>query len=258
MPKTSLKNKTVLITGASSGIGAATARAFAKAGSSLILSARRLDKLTELKEELEKQFKTNVDIYSLDVQELSSVKEFHSKVSEKTKDINILVNNAGLASGTEKLQEANIEDWEAMIDTNVKGLLYISRLFVPEMIKRKSGHVFNIGSIAGREPYPGGSVYCATKHAVRAISRALKMDVIDSNVRVTNIEPGAVETEFSVIRFKGDQEKADKVYEGMSPLTPEDIAECIIFSAEAPSHVNISEMLVLANQQASAYHIHRN
>lgn len=258
MPKTSLKNKTVLITGASSGIGAATARAFAEAGSKLILSARREDKLAQLKSELENNFNSEVDIYALDVQDLSSVKDFYKKVSEKTEDIDILVNNAGLASGTEKLQEANIEDWEAMIDTNVKGLLYISRLFVPWMIKRKSGHVFNIGSIAGREAYPGGSVYCATKHAVRAISRALKMDVLDSNIRVTNIEPGAVETEFSVIRFKGDKDKADKVYEGMSPLTAEDIADCIIFSAKAPAHVNISEMLVLANQQASAYHIHRN
>jgi len=253
--KFDLKEKVVLITGASSGIGAACARIFAEAGCRLVLCARRHDRLEELKSELEKH--TAVHIAELDVREFGEVKSFITELPWEFSEIDILVNNAGLAAGVAKLHEADVEDWERMIDTNVKGLLYMSRLVVPGMVERNRGHVINIGSVAGREPYPGGSVYCGTKTAVRFISRSLKMDLQGTAVRVSNIEPGAVETEFSQVRYHGDQAQADKVYEGIEPLTAEDIADTVFYCASAPEHVNVAELLVLANAQASAYHVHR-
>ena len=256
----SLKQKTVLITGASSGIGEACAYAFAEEGANLILAARRVDRLDELKDKLTRQFSGELKIFvaELDVRDQGQVQSFISLIPSEFAPVEVLLNNAGLAVGTEKLHEATVDDWEKMIDTNVKGLLYMSRAVLPQMVENSRGHVINIGSIAGREPYPGGSVYCGTKHAVRAISRSLKMDLLGTNIRVSNVEPGAVETEFSLIRYKGDQDKADKVYEGLKPLIAEDIADAVLYCATCPAHVNVAELLVLANAQASAYHTSRN
>ena len=247
----SIKDKTVLITGASSGIGEACARIFSENGAKLILAARRIERLEEIASSLQGE----VHIFELDVCKRESVEDVLSKLPL---EVDILINNAGLASGTDKLHEADVSDWEAMIDTNLKGLLYVSRALIPQMVKKGAGHIINLGSIAGREPYPGGSVYCATKHAVRALSRSLKMDLQGTPLRVSCIEPGAVETEFSVVRYGGDKKKADDVYSGTEPLTAKDIAEIILFAASRPAHVNISEVLVLAQAQASAYHVHRS
>lgn len=249
-------DKIVFITGASSGIGEATAEIFAEEGARILICARRTDRLESLKEKL-KKITTDVFSFELDVRNQKSVDKTLDSLPAEWKKIDILVNNAGLAAGRDKAQDASLDDWEQMIDTNIKGLLYVTKKIIPEMIKRQSGHVINIGSIAGHEPYAFGSVYCATKAAVRYFSRALKMDLTGTNVRVTSIDPGMVETEFSLVRFKGDQDKAKQVYQGMDPLKARDIAECILFAASRPPHVNISEMLILANDQASATIAHR-
>ena len=252
-----LQNQIILITGASSGIGAACAEAFAQAGAKLILTARRRDRLEQLADRLKQQFGTQTHLVSLDVSDRDQVSSALKTLPEDWAAIDVLVNNAGLSRGLDKLHEADIQDWEEMIDTNVKGLLYVTRSLVPGMVKRGRGHVVNIGSIAGHQTYPGGSVYCATKAAVRVLSEGLKLDLLGTPVRVTSVDPGMVETEFSQVRFRGDGDRASSVYKGVEPLTPEDIAEIILFCVTRPAHVNISDLIVLATDQASATLVHR-
>lgn len=253
----SIQNQVVLITGASSGIGEACARAFAQVGTNLILVARRIDRLNKLKQELEQSYNVQVYPLQLDVRDRVQIETALQHLPPAWTSIDILVNNAGLSRGLDKLHEASIQDWEEMIDTNLKGLLYMSRLVIPGMVERGRGHVINIGSIAGHQAYPGGSVYCATKAAVRTLSTGLKMDLLGTPLRVSTIDPGLVETEFSQVRFHGDQNRAKQVYTNLTPLTPEDIAEVVLFSATRPAHVNISETIVLATDQASATLVHR-
>jgi 3-hydroxy acid dehydrogenase/malonic semialdehyde reductase len=253
-----LENKIVFISGASSGIGKACAELFAQAGAKLILCARSVEKVQEIGNEIKAQFQTDTLALQLDVQDKSAVDEVIDTLPQEWKKIDILVNNAGLARGLEKLHQGDITDWEAMIDTNVKGLLYLTRKIVPQMLEHKlNGHVINIGSIAGIHAYPGGAVYCATKSAVKFISDGLRMDVVDTPIRVTNIQPGMVETNFSVIRFHGDQEKADNVYDGIEPLTAEDIADIVVYTASAPAHVQICEVTVTPTHQATGGIVHK-
>ncbi len=251
-----LTDRTVLITGASSGIGRACAFAFGHAGARLVMFARRLNRLEQIQAQLKQQ---NVDsiVAEADLRDSSLLDEVWNKLPEDWRAVDILINNAGLAIGTATEWETEATAVDAMIDTNIKSLLHMTRLCVPGMINRGRGHVINLGSVAGHEAYPGGSIYCATKFAVRALSRALKMDLIGTPVRVSSIDPGMVETEFSVIRFAGDQAKADQVYSGMSPLLPEDIADAALYAATRPEHVNISEMLIFPTAQASARMVHR-
>jgi 3-hydroxy acid dehydrogenase/malonic semialdehyde reductase len=253
-----LKNKIVFISGASSGIGKACAELFAQAGAKLILGARSVEKLQELGNELKSQYQTEILALKLDVQDKNAVDEAINGLPLAWQKIDILVNNAGLARGLEKLHQGDVADWEAMIDTNVKGLLYLTRKIVPQMLENKlNGHVINIGSTAGILAYPGGAVYCATKAAVKFISDGLRMDVVDTPIRVTNIQPGMVETNFSVIRFHGDQQKADNVYDGIKPLTAEDIADIVVYAASAPTHVQICEVTVTPTHQATGGIVHK-
>ena len=253
----SIANQTILITGASSGIGKSCAQLFAQAGARLILAARRQEKLQTLATALEQQYGTKTLLLPLDVQNYSSVSTAINGLPTDWQTIDVLVNNAGLSRGLDKQHESPVQDWEEMIDTNVKGLLYVTRAVVPSMVRQNRGHVVNIGSIAARQTYPGGSVYCATKAAVKALSEGLKIDLLGTPVRVTNIEPGLVETEFSAVRFRGDEDRAQSVYTGMTPLTPEDIADCILFAITRPAHVNISEFFLMPPDQSSAVHVHR-
>ncbi|HEX6924336.1 MAG TPA: SDR family oxidoreductase [Longimicrobiaceae bacterium] len=248
---------TVLVTGASSGIGEATARAFAAAGARLILSARRVDRLQTLATEFAERHGTETHIVKLDVRDAGVVTRKLEDLPPEWAAIDVLVNNAGLSRGLDRIHEGSIADWDEMIDTNVKGLLYVTRAVVPGMVERGKGHVINIGSIAGHEVYPGGAVYCATKHAVRAITQGLRIDLLGTGVRVTSIDPGMVETEFSIVRFHGDRERAARVYEGMQPLTAEDIADAIVYAATRPAHVNVDEVMVMATAQAGATRVHR-
>jgi len=252
-----IQNQVVLITGASSGIGAACAKIFAQAGAKLILIARRQERLKALALEL-KQFDCLPHLFCLDVRDRSQVeKALTAALSVSLLEVDILINNAGLSRGLSKLQEGSISDWDEMIDTNVKGLLYMTRAIVPGMVSRGKGHVVNIGSIAGHQTYPGGNVYCASKAAVRAISEGLKQDLLGTPVRVTSVDPGMVETEFSQVRFHGDTERAQKVYQGLTPLTPEDVADVVFFCVTRPPHVNISEVLLVPTDQATATLVHR-
>ena len=253
----SLKGKTVFITGASSGIGKACAYQFAEAGADLITSARRVDLIEQIANDIKSKFDVDVLAYKLDVRDRKEVEKTINELPEKWKKIDILINNAGLAKGLAKLYEDDPENWEVMIDTNVKGLLYVTRAIVPLMVARKSGHVINLGSIAGRAAYPNGSVYCATKHAVLAINNSLRMDLIDKNIRVSTIDPGMVETDFSNVRFNGDTERAKQVYKGLIPLTADDIAETVLFCATRPPHVNISEVVITPTAQANAFVAYR-
>lgn len=253
----SILNQTVFITGASSGIGSACAKGFAQAGANLILAARRLDRLQNLAKDLENEYGCQVYPIQLDVRDRTQVESAITALPEALKKVDILVNNAGLSRGLDKLYEGNIDDWEEMIDTNVKGLLYVTRLLVPGMVSQGQGHVINIASVAGRQAYLNGNVYCATKAAVRMLSTALKMDLLGTPIRVSNIDPGLVETEFSQVRFHGDLDRAKQVYDGITPLTPEDIADVVLFCATRPPHVNISDLLVLATDQATATMVHR-
>lgn len=246
-----LKNKVVFISGASSGIGEAAARGFAKQGAVLLLCARNKAKLVKLKAELEQGYSAKVYTYELDVRDKKAVDEVFDGIPSELRNIDILVNNAGLAQGLDKVQEGVLEDFDVMIDTNIKGLLYLTRKVVPTMVKNQRGHVINLGSLAGIHAYPGGAVYCATKAAVKFISDGLRMDIVDTPIRVTNIQPGLVETNFSVIRFHGDAERAAKVYEGIKPLTAEDIADIILYTASVPEHVQICEVTVTATHQAT-------
>ncbi len=252
-----LTGKITLVTGASAGIGLATARLFAGQGSDLILTARRRDRLETLKKELESNHGVSVSIHAFDISNRIECEAFVRQIPESMRNVDILVNNAGLGRGMDKLHESEFDGWEEMIDTNVKGLLYITRLIVPGMVERRSGHVINVGSIAGREVYPGGNIYCASKHAVKAISDALRIELVDTPIRVTEIAPGLVETEFSVVRFRGDKEKADNVYKGMDPLTGEDIADLIAFAATRPPHVQINQVVIMPTAQATSTIVHR-
>ena len=247
----------VFITGASSGIGAACARKFAKEGYTLILNARSIDKLQALKTELEATYGTDIILLPFDVRDRKAAAKAINSLPENYQAIDILVNNAGLALGMDKEYAGVEEDYDTMIDTNITALLMITRLVVPGMIARHKGHIINIGSVAGDAAYPGGSVYCATKAAVKVLSDGLRMDLADTPLRVTNVKPGLVETNFSLTRFAGDKERADKVYQGIKPLTGEDIAEVVYFAASAPEHVQIAEVLVLATHQASGTIVHR-
>ena len=250
-------SKIVFITGASSGIGAACARKFAKEGYTLLLNARSVDKLQAIKTELENVYGTDVHILPFDVRDREAAAKALTTLPESYQTIDILVNNAGLALGMDKEYEGTEENYDTMIETNITALLMITRLIVPTMVKRGKGHIINIGSVAGDIAYPGGSVYCATKAAVKVLSDGLRMDLVDTPLRVTNVKPGLVETNFSVTRFAGDKERADKVYHGIKPLTGEDIAEVVYFAASAPVHVQIAEVLVLATHQASGSIVYR-
>ena len=247
----SLKDKIVFITGASSGIGLACAQAFAPQGAKLILAARRRDRLAVLAAELKAAFGTASHIVALDVRDRKAVEKTVAGLPAKWKDIEVLVNNAGLSRGLDKIQDGKHSDWDEMIDTNVKGLLYVSRAVLPGMVKRGRGHVINIGSIAGREVYPGGNVYCATKFAVGALTKGMRLDLNGTGVRVSTVDPGLVETEFSLVRFHGDARRAGKIYQGFMPLLAEDIAEAVVYCATRPLHVDVAEMLVLPTAQAS-------
>lgn len=248
--------KTVLITGATSGIGEACAHKFAEGGYDLILTARRADKLAAIKAELESKG-ARVKTLVFDVRDVEAAKAAVESLEGEWQTIDVLINNAGLALGLDKEYEGNIDEWATMIDTNIKGLLTMTRLIVPAMVKRNKGHVINVGSVAGDAAYAGGNVYCATKAAVKAITDGLRIDVAESAVRVTNLKPGLVETHFSNVRFRGDDERADNVYRGITPLTGKDIADVAFYAASAPEHVQIAEVLILATHQANGSYIHR-
>ncbi|MBK6314472.1 MAG: SDR family NAD(P)-dependent oxidoreductase [Blastocatellia bacterium] len=249
---TSLRNRTVMITGASSGIGEACARAFAVEGARLLLAARRVERLQSLADSLADGLDTEAHVIELDVRDASAVDAALAALPAEWAAVDVLVNNAGLGLGLGKLHEGVIEHWDRMIDTNVKGLLHVTRAFVPGMVERGRGHVINIGSIAGHELYPGGNVYCATKFAVDAITKGLRMDLVDTPIRVSTVDPGLVETEFSVVRFEGDVERAKRVYEGIEVLTGNDVADAVVYCASRPPHVQINEIIITPTNQASA------
>lgn len=252
-----VQGKTVLITGASSGIGEACARALAAHGAHLILCARRQERLTALQASLEAAHGVRVQVYRLDVRDRPAVEALAADLSRNGVVPDVLVNNAGKALGLHLLHEGSVEDWEEMIDTNVKGLLYMTRAVLPLMVARDSGHVVNIGSIAGHQVYQKGAVYNATKFAVRALNEGMALDLFGTRIRVTSIDPGLVETEFSRVRFHGDVNRARAVYEGYQPLRPEDIAEIVLFVLNVPEHVNILDLVVLPTAQRSAHMVHR-
>lgn len=247
-----MKDKIILITGASSGIGEGCARKFASQGSNLILNARNTEKLTVLKTELEKEFSIKVLILPFDVRERDSVRKALDSLEGIWKNIDVLINNAGLVIGVDKEHEGNPDEWDIMIDTNIKGLLAVTRFVVPGMVERGKGHIINIGSIAGDAAYAGGSVYCATKAAVKVLSDGLRIDLVDTPIRVTNIKPGMVETNFTVVRFRGDKQAADEFYKGIHPLNGDDVAETVYFAASAPPHIQIAEVLLMPTNQAAA------
>lgn len=243
--------KIALITGATSGIGQATALKIAEADFDLIITGRREERLHQLAEEI-RQKGSDVLPLCFDIRQAEEVKQAVAGLDEKWKNIAVLVNNAGLAVGINPIQEGILDDWERMIDTNIKGLLYMTREIAPLMIHRNTGHIVNLASIAGKEVYPGGNVYCATKHAVDALSRAMRTDMLKHNIKVTNIAPGMVETEFSLVRYKGDAEAAKNVYQGMTPLTNEDIAETIVFAITRPAHVCLNDIVIMPTAQANS------
>jgi len=245
-------NKIALITGATSGIGLACAEKFASQSYDLILTGRRRDRLTALSDDLKKRYSIEVLDLSFDVRDRNIVSETLGSIDSRWKNIDVLINNAGLAAGKDPIQDGSLDDWDRMIDTNVKGLLYISKTVIPWMIERKKGDIVNIASIAGKEVYPDGNVYCASKFAVDALSKGMRIDLVKYGIRVCNIAPGMVETEFSEVRFHGDKEAASSVYSGFKALQAEDIAECIWFAVSRPSHVQIGDMLLLPTAQASS------
>ena len=252
-----LKNKIVFITGASSGIGKACAELFAKEKANLILAARRLDRVKSLAKKLEKDNKIKTKCVKLDVRDFDQVNEVIKSLGNNWKRIDILINNAGLSRGLDKIYEGKKEDWDEMIDTNIKGLAYVTRHVVPLMVKRKKGHIINIGSTAGHEVYPNGNIYAATKFAVKALSQSMRLDVLDKGIKVTSIDPGMVETEFSLVRFRGDKERAKNVYKGLKPLSPKDVAEAVLFCATRPTDVNINQIILTPLAQASSTQVYR-
>lgn len=254
----SLKGKIVFVTGASSGIGAATALAFAAEGARLLLAARRSDKLANVASAALQRGAEAVHAFSLDVRDRKAVEKSISTLPPEWAAIDVLVNNAGLSRGLDKLYQGKIEDWEEIIDTNVKGLLYVTRAVVPGMVERGRGHVINMGSTAGEVTYPGGAVYCASKAAERAINDGLRQDLLGTPIRVTTIDPGMVETDFSLVRFHGDAERAANVYKNIKPLAAEDVAETIVWAVSRPEHVNIARVLLTSVQQANSLLFHRD
>ena len=244
--------KIALITGATAGIVKATAKIFASYDYQIIITGRRKERLEEYAQQLRELYNVKVLTLCFDIRNLLEVEKAVNSLNEEWKKINVLVNNAGLAVGLNPIQDGNINDWERMIDTNVKGLLYITRIIAPVMIKNGFGHIINIGSIAGKETYANGNVYCATKHAVDALSKSMRIDLLPYGLKVTSITPGMVESEFSIVRYKGDEERAKKVYAGIQPLLPEDIADTIYYAASRPTHVNINEIIITPLAQANA------
>ena len=251
-----LKGKTTFITGASAGIGKACAELFAKEKSNLILTARRIDRLKALGRRLEKDHKIKVKCLKLDVRNFDEVQNTISSQDTNWKKIDVLINNAGLSRGLNKIYEGKKEDWDEMVDTNIKGLAYVTRHILPLMVKRKTGHIINIGSTAGHEVYPNGNVYAATKFAVKALSQSTRLDVLDKGIKVTSVDPGMVETEFSLVRFRGDKEKAKNVYKGLKPLAPKDVAEAVLFCATRPKDVNINQIILTPLAQASSTQVY--
>lgn len=249
--------KIALVTGATSGIGEATALGLAKAGYNLIITGRRGTLLSELKERIEQIDGCKALTLCFDVRIEQEVNDHLQNLPEEWSKIELLVNNAGLAVGLSPVNDGVIDDWERMIDTNIKGLLYVTRALVPHMISNGKGHIINIGSIAGKSVYPNGNVYCATKYAVDALSKGMSMDLVNHNIKVSQVCPGAVETEFSIVRFKGDKDRADNVYKGFQPLSATDVADAIVFIATAPDHVNISDMVIMPKAQASPVQIYK-
>lgn len=252
-----MNQKIALITGATAGIGRETAFLLAQNNYNLILTGRRKERLESIKKQLELNFSCVVKILNFDIRERIEVENALSELPAEWKVIDVLINNAGLAAGLGPVNSADIDDWEKMIDTNIKGLLYTTRIVSPWMVERQSGHIINISSIAGKEAYPNGSVYCGTKHAVSAITKAMRIELMPSGIKVTSIAPGAVETEFSLVRFRGDEEKAAQVYKGFTPLYAKDIAETILFILNRPAHVNIDDLLIMPTNQASARDFHK-
>ena len=250
-------DKIILITGATSGIGEACAKKFAAAGYHLIITGRRSERLLNLKAAIEKDHAVKVLPLIFDVQDRTAVAEILGNLPDEWKQIDILINNAGLAAGRDSFENASMDDWEAMLDTNVHGLLYVSKAIVPYMIARKRGHIINMGSIAGKEVYEKGNVYCASKFAVDAISKAMRIDLLQHHIKVTNINPGAVETEFALVRFKGDAAQAAATYKGMKPLTAEDIADTIFYCTQLPAHVCINDLVITCTQQAGTYYFYK-
>ncbi|MFV1986848.1 MAG: SDR family NAD(P)-dependent oxidoreductase [Gemmatimonadota bacterium] len=253
-----IEGQRVLITGASAGIGEACASRFAEDDANLVLWARRIDRLEDLATRLRDAHGVSVEVAGVDVRDRDAVSAAAADLTERGGLPDILVNNAGLASGLDPVQTGSLDDWDRMIDTNVKGLLFVTRAFLPGMIARETGHVINIGSIAGRQIYPRGAVYTATKFAVRALTEGTSIDLLGTMIRVSSVSPGLVETDFSRVRFHGDEERAAAVYADTTPLTAGDVAECVSFVANAPPHVNVADVLVLATDQRSAHHLHRN
>lgn len=249
--------KTAFITGASSGIGEAIAHILAANGYRLILAARRIDRLTSLSQQLFQTYNTDVYTLALDVRYRDQVAEAVASLPEEWRKIDVLVNNAGLASGLSSIEAGDMDDWDVMIDTNVKGLLYVTRTVLPLMTEQSYGHIINIGSIAGKEVYANGNVYCATKHAVDALNKSMRIDLAKYPIKVTSVNPGAVETEFSIVRFHGDTERAKKVYQGFENLLASDIAEAVWFALSRPAHVNINELVIMPTAQPAAGIIHR-
>jgi len=254
---TIIKNKIVFITGASAGIGKACAEIFAREGANLILNARREEKLTGVADKLKNDYGAKIINLIFDVRNYDQVKEKISSLPDEWKNVDILINNAGMARGLDKLQDGTVENWDEMIDTNLKGLLYVTKEILPVMTRREHGHIINIGSIAGHDVYPGGNVYCATKFAVNGLSKAMRMDLLEKNIKVSSVDPGMVETEFSMVRFSGDEERAKNVYKGLKPLSGEDIAETVLFCASRPDHVNINEIILTPLAQAGVSMVKR-
>ena len=253
-----LADQVVLITGASSGIGAACARAFAGEGARLLLAARRLDRMEALAPGLRAAGAKDVKLLALDVRDAAAVRRAIDGIPEPWRAVEVLVNNAGLSRGLDKLHEGSVADWDEMIDTNVKGVLHVDRAVVPLLVARGRGTVIHLGSLAGHEVYPGGNVYCASKHAVRALNEGLRLDLLGTGVRVATVDPGLVAaTEFSLVRFHGDADRASAVYRGMTPLSPDDVAEAIVYVATRPDHVNVAEIVMLPTDQASATSVNR-
>jgi 3-hydroxy acid dehydrogenase / malonic semialdehyde reductase len=250
--------RTILITGASAGFGKATAELFAANGWNIIITGRRKVRLELLERQLREKYDVNVLSLVFDVRNNADVKTVFSNLPENWNEIDVLINNAGLAAGLSAIQDGNIDDWEQMIDTNVKGLLYVTRAVAPLMQARKKGHIVNIGSIAGKEVYANGNVYCATKHAVDALTKAMRIDLLQHNIKVSQIAPGMAETEFSLVRFKGDEQRAKSVYAGLQPLTAEDIAETIFWVVNRPAHVNINDILIMPAAQANSTTVNRH
>lgn len=250
--------KTVLITGATAGIGKACAIKFASAGYDVIITGRRNERLIDLKIQLEKEFSIDVLTLCFDVQDKKAVDNALTNLPLRWQKIDVLINNAGLALGRDSFENADMDDWETMLNSNVHGLLYVSKAVLPFMLAQKKGHIVNMGSVAGKEVYQNGNVYCASKFAVDAITKAMRIDLLKDNIKVTGIHPGAVETEFSIVRFKGDDKTANAAYDGLTPLTPADIAETVFYCVNLPAHVCINDLVITCTQQAGTYYFNKN